>query len=133
RVAAVADAGQGRQRILAFGRGVWLHAVARRHIDRTAIHVAENDRQAALAAADHHDLGVVGARQFERRLDAFPAQIGIGNAARHDVLELADALGLDALALGFLGFAQEAVIVFEVELFLLFLAVDRGLALGRQG
>ncbi len=69
-----------------------------------AVDIAENDRQAVLARADDHDLGVGRLRQHQRRLDAAPAQIGFRNPLADRFLERGDAVRLDLFALGFLGF-----------------------------
>src|SRR5919108_5765983 len=60
--------------------------------------VAENDGQAALVA-QQHDLAVRALRQLVRDLDRLPLQQLGADALGDDVLEIGDALALDALAL----------------------------------
>jgi hypothetical protein len=91
----------------------------------------QDDRQAVLAAADDHDLGVGRLRKLKRGFDAAPAHVGIGNALRHRLLEVADAVRLDRLALGFLFLALDAVGVLLDQIVLLDFAVDRRVDRGR--
>jgi hypothetical protein len=51
-------------------------------------------------------------RQLQRRLDAAPAQIGVGDALADGLLEIADADCLDLLALRFPALALDAEFVF---------------------
>ena len=85
-------------------------ARTQRHVRRTRVHIAENNRQAALAAADHAyppwRCSTAPTRASPRCLSSADNCRG-GVPARHDVLEFANALRLDPLALGFLGFAQQ--------------------------
>src|ERR671925_965193 len=71
-----------------------------------ALLVAEDDRQTGFVAEhDHFRVGTLG--QFVRDLDGFPLQQLGADPTRHDRLEVGDALGLHALALGFLTLAVE--------------------------
>src|SRR5205085_5763820 len=85
----------------------WRRADRRLRRDRR-VYVAENDRQAILAAADDHDLGVRRLRKLKRRFDAAPADIRIRNALGHGLLEVPNAVGFDLLALRLFLFAFDA-------------------------
>ena len=54
------------------------------------IDIAENDRQAVLAAADDDDLGIWRLCELKRGFDSAPANIGVGDALAHDLLKRAD-------------------------------------------
>ena len=64
-------------------------------------------------------------RERQRRLDAAPAQIGIGNALADRLLERRNAVRLDLLALRFFGLAHDAMAIFLDQVELLGLPVDR--------
>merc|ERR1711998_761624 len=70
---------------------------------QTSLAAAHDQRQpAVLGRADDDHLCVLGARELDGRLDALPPQRLLVDAFRHDLLEVCNALGLDALALGLL-------------------------------
>src|SRR5262245_30525214 len=69
--------------------------------------VAEDDRQAVLARADHDDFRVGALGDLHRRLDALPLQELLGDPLRDDALEVGDALRFDPLALGLLALLLE--------------------------
>ena len=105
----LAPAGRCLRRFAVVGNGASPPGCRRRRIRRDRrVDVAEDDRQAVLAAADDHDLGVGRLRELQRRFDAAPAHIGIRNALGHGLLEVADAVRLDLLALRFLLLAVDA-------------------------
>src|SRR5262249_18700393 len=89
------------------------------------IRIAEDDRQAVLAAADDDDLRIWGLRKLECRLDAAPAQVGIRYALAHDLLKCAYPFRLDLLALRLPSFPLDSKFVFLREVVLLGLAIDR--------
>ena len=73
-------------------------------IIRYSLLAAENDREARLGIPDDDDLRIRAARQLFGRFDPLPFEQLRADALRHDPLEVGDALGLDALALGLLLF-----------------------------
>jgi hypothetical protein len=71
---------------------------------RKALFRLHNQGQAILAVTDDHHLSVVAVYQLLSSLDAFPLEQLLNNALTHGLLKIADALGLDALAVCFLLF-----------------------------
>src|SRR2546430_10063513 len=62
----------------------------------------QHEWQAILRIADNHHFCVRAGRQFLRGFDPFPFEQLRANACRHDLLEVRNALGLDAFPLRFL-------------------------------
>src|SRR5207237_1045329 len=70
--------------------------------------LSQHQGQAVLGIANNHDLSVLAVGEFLSRLNAFPGQQLLADARSHRLLEVADALGLNALAVGFLLFFLQA-------------------------
>src|SRR5262245_11411971 len=68
---------------------------------------SEDQRQAVLPGSDHHHLRVRALREVLGGFDALPAQQLLADAGGDDALEVRDADGLDALALGLLALAVQ--------------------------
>src|ERR1035437_4074290 len=70
--------------------------------------LSEDQRQAVLAAADHHNFGIRTLSQIFRGFNAFPFQQLRADALGDNLLEIADARSFDPLTLGFLLFFLQA-------------------------
>src|SRR5258708_34783760 len=68
----------------------------------------QNQRQSILVVANDDDLSVYALGKIFRGLDSLPFQELRADALRDDLLEVANALGFNALALGFLRFLLQA-------------------------
>src|SRR5215470_508417 len=94
--------------------------------------LSEDERQAVLSAAHHNHLAVRTLGQSFRRLNPFPLQQLRADSLSDDLLEVADALRFDSLALRFLRFFLQAEIHRQRLLLGLLLGFDRGLERGGQ-
>src|SRR5580704_12881910 len=94
--------------------------------------LAENQRQAVLAVADHDDFAVRTLGEIFRGLDSLPLQQLWTDSLRYYLLEVADALSFDAFALGFLSFFLQLEVHGQGVLLGLLFGLDRGLQSQRE-
>src|SRR5689334_11670339 len=94
--------------------------------------LSEDEWEAVLAASDHDNFCIRALGQVFSCLDAFPLKDRWRDALSYNLLEVAQAGGLDAFALCFLRFFLQAEVHGQCFLLCLLLGFDRGFQGRRQ-
>src|SRR6516165_1674167 len=90
-----------------------------------AADIAQDDWQPVLAAADDHDLRVVGLRELKRSFDAPPSQIGVRDPVADGLLEFTNTFCFDRLSLRLSSLAFDAKLILLRDVVLLSFAINR--------